>query len=82
MGELFETMEPHDAAQDPMAAARRNARPALRQRFYTHADVASGPGGHVVQLDGKPVHTPARRLLAAPTLPLAQALAAEWEAQR
>ena len=83
MGELFETMAPHDAPQDPMAAARRNARPALRQRFYTHADVASGPAdGYVVRLDGKPVYTPARRLLAAPTLPLAQALAAEWEAQR
>jgi chaperone required for assembly of F1-ATPase len=83
MGELFETMEPHDAPQDPMAAARRNARPALRQRFYTHADVASGPaGGYVVRLDDKPVYTPARRPLAAPTLPLAQALAAEWEAQR
>ncbi len=38
--------------------------------------------GYVVRLDGKPVHTPARRLLAAPTLALAQALAAEWEAQR
>lgn len=83
MGELFETMEPHDAPQDPMAAARRNARPALRQRFYTHADVASGPAeGYVVRLDDKPVYTPARRPLAAPTLPLAQALAAEWEAQR
>jgi chaperone required for assembly of F1-ATPase len=82
MGELFETMAPHDAPQDSMAAARRNARPALRQRFYKHADVAGGPDGYVVRLDGKPVHTPARRLLAAPTLALAQALAAEWEAQR
>jgi chaperone required for assembly of F1-ATPase len=82
MRELFETPALKDQPQDPVAAARRNARPALRQRFYTHADVASGPDGHVVQLDGKPIHTPARRLLAAPTLPLAQALAAEWEAQR
>ena len=74
MGELFETMAPHDAPQDPMAAARRNARPALRQRFYKHADVAGGPGGYAVRLDGKSVYTPARRLLAAPTLALAQAL--------
>jgi chaperone required for assembly of F1-ATPase len=86
MPELFETLEPQDGQQgphqDPMGAARRNARPALRQRFYTRADVASGPDGHVVRLDDRPVHTPARRPLAAPTLPLAQALAAEWEAQR
>lgn len=82
MGELFEIKEPHDAPQGPMAAAQRNTRPALRRRFYTHAEVASGPEGYVVRLDGKPIHTPARRLLAAPTQPLAEALAAEWEAQR
>jgi chaperone required for assembly of F1-ATPase len=67
---------------DPMEAARRSARPALRKRFYEQAAV--GPkGGHgfPVLLDGKPVRTPARRPLAAPVLPLAQALAAEWEAQ-
>jgi chaperone required for assembly of F1-ATPase len=33
-------------------------------------------------LDGKPIHTPARRLLGAPTLAIAEAIAAEWEAQR
>jgi chaperone required for assembly of F1-ATPase len=78
MRELFEIVEP----EDPMSAARRGARPALRRRFYEHAGVVSGPDGHVVHLDDKPVRTPARRLLAAPTLPLAQALAAEWDAQR
>jgi len=86
MREPFETIEP----EEPTAAARRGARPALRRRFYQHAGVISGAAGqvdgcadgYVVGLDGKPVHTPARRLLAAPTLPLAQALAAEWEAQR
>jgi chaperone required for assembly of F1-ATPase len=78
MRELFEAIEP----KDPREAARRGARPASRRRFYEHAGVVSGADGHVVCLDGKPVQTPARRLLAAPTLPLAQALAAEWEAQR
>jgi chaperone required for assembly of F1-ATPase len=76
--ELFETTKPND----PMAAARRNARPALRRRFYERASAASGPEGHAVYLDDKPVRTPARRPLAAPTLPLAQAIAAEWDAQR
>ncbi len=33
-------------------------------------------------LDGRPVKTPARRPLAAPTRALAEAIAAEWEAQR
>jgi chaperone required for assembly of F1-ATPase len=78
MRELFEINEP----EDPTSSARRGARPALRRRFYEHASAVSSPEGPVVRLDGKPVHTPARRLLAAPTLPLAQAIAAEWDAQR
>ena len=40
------------------------------------------PGGFAVLLDGRPVRTPARRGLAAPTQTLAQAMADEWEAQR
>jgi len=64
-----------------MEAARRGARPVLRRRFYENATVSETPTGRAVQLDGKPVHTPARRLLAAPTPALAQALAAEWNAQ-
>jgi chaperone required for assembly of F1-ATPase len=78
MRELFEIAEP----EDPVSAARRNARPALRQRFYERASAVSGPEGYAVTLDDKPVRTPARRPLAAPTLALAQAIAAEWDAQR
>ncbi len=77
MRELFES----PAAENPMQAARRGARPVLRRRFYENATVAATPDGHAVQLDGKPVLTPARRPLAAPTRELAQALAAEWNAQ-
>ena len=43
---------------------------------------APGAEGYAVTLDGKPVRTPARHLLAAPALALAEAIAAEWEAQR
>jgi chaperone required for assembly of F1-ATPase len=77
MRELFES----PAAANPMQAARRGARPVLRRRFYENATVTATPDGHAVQLDGKPLHTPARRPLAAPTPALAQALAAEWNAQ-
>jgi len=78
MRDLFETIK----AGDPMTAARRGARPALRRRFYEHAEITSSAEGYVVRLDDKPVHTPARRMLAAPTAELADALAAEWRAQR
>jgi len=78
MRELFEILEP----EDPMTAARRGARPVLRRRFYEHARAISSAERHQVCLDDKPIHTPARRLLAAPTLALAEAIAAEWQAQR
>ena len=64
-----------------MEAARRGARPALPKRFYDKAEVAVAPEGHAVRLDGKPVRTPAGRVLAAPTLALGEAIAAEWNAQ-
>jgi chaperone required for assembly of F1-ATPase len=67
---------------DPTESARRNMRPHLRTRFYRQARAGEAPEGHQVLLDGKPVRTPARRLLAAPVRSLAQALAAEWDAQK
>ena len=67
---------------DPTEAARRNMRPQLRRRFYKAVSVAPQEGGYAVLLDGRPVKTPARRTLAAPTQVLAQALADEWEAQQ
>jgi chaperone required for assembly of F1-ATPase len=67
---------------DPSEAARRAMRPNLRQRFYQAAGVENGSDGFAIQLDGKPVKTPGRRTLAAPTRALAAAIAAEWDAQR
>ena len=68
---------------DPMEAARRGARPKLRARFYQRAEAGeAGEGGVPILLDGRPVRTPAKALLAAPSRALAQALAAEWDAQR
>jgi len=79
MRDFFENASSID---DPVEAARRNARASLRRRFYEKATVAAVDGGFAVRLDDKPVRTPAGKLLAAPTPALAQALADEWEAQR
>lgn len=65
---------------DPMLSARRGG-PQPRKRFYQTVGVDEGPDGFVLLLDGKPVRTPARKLLAAPSPALAAALAAEWNAQ-
>jgi chaperone required for assembly of F1-ATPase len=66
---------------DPTDSARRSIRPALKRRFYRAVSIAPEGDGFAVTLDGRPVRTPARRAFAAPTEPLAQALAAEWDAQ-
>lgn len=78
MPDLFE-IRPTDG---PMTAARRGARPALHRRFYDRVAVAATDGDYSITLDGRPARTPAGHLLAAPSTALAQAIAAEWAAQR
>lgn len=51
------------------------------KRFYKSAGFAETEGGFAVRLDGKPVKTPAGRALVVPSHALAEAMAAEWEAQ-
>jgi chaperone required for assembly of F1-ATPase len=81
MRDIFENIFVNEPS-DPTAASQRNMRPALRRRFYEQVGIDEGEGGHGLKLDGRPVRTPARRLLAAPTRGLAEVLAAEWRAQR
>ena len=50
-------------------------------KFYKAVETGKESGGFVVRLDGKPVKTPARALLALPTPKLADAIAEEWRAQ-
>ena len=56
-------------------------RASQRRRFYRNATATAADQGFAVRLDDKPVRTPAGRLLAAPTLVLAEAIVAEWNAQ-
>src|SRR5499427_722160 len=65
---------------DPSESARRNMR-TLKRRFYKEVEVRDDPAGFAVTLDGHSIKTPARRMLAAPRRPLAEAIAAEWRAQ-
>src|SRR5262245_60301073 len=80
MRDLFDGIF-RDEPLDPTEGARGAMRPQLRRRFYERVEVEGGDGDFRIALDGRPVRTPGRRPLAAPTRALAQALAAEWEAQ-
>jgi chaperone required for assembly of F1-ATPase len=65
-------------APDP---ARRMEAAPKRKRFYTTVTVAEGEGGWHVQLDGRPIRTPTRKIVAAPVRIIADGIAAEWQAQ-
>jgi chaperone required for assembly of F1-ATPase len=81
MRELFDEVAGHSPL-DPEEAVRRTTRGPRRKRFYAQAGVAETPKGFSITLDGKPVRTPSRRRLAAPTREIAEAIAAEWDAQK
>ena len=51
------------------------------KRFYTQAAAVAAEGGVAIQLDARPVKTPARALLLVPTEELGEAIAAEWNGQ-
>lgn len=51
------------------------------KRFYKDVAAVAGPEGWAVQLDGRPVRTPARAVLALPDDAFAQAVAEEWRGQ-
>lgn len=51
------------------------------KRFWTKAEAEPCEGGFTVRLDGRPVKTPAKAALVVPTQAMAQAIAAEWDAQ-
>jgi len=80
MRELFEDIE-DKLSPDPRVASQKSSRTPLRKKFYTSAGVSEGPDGFGVTLDGKQVRTPGKNVLAAPTRDLAEAIAAEWDAQ-
>jgi chaperone required for assembly of F1-ATPase len=53
----------------------------LPKRFYKQVSVAPAENGFAVHLDGRPVKTPLKRSLVMPGETMAEAVAAEWDAQ-
>src|SRR5262249_38249214 len=67
---------------DPQEAVPQASRAPQRKRFYAEAGLAEAEGGFAVMLDGKPIRTPSGRQVVIPARQLADAVAAEWAAQR
>ncbi|MBC2860108.1 ATP12 family chaperone protein [Stappia sp. 28M-7] len=67
---------------DPVKRARALSRRELPKRFYKEVQVARQDDGlHAVQLDGRPVKTTGRNLLALAEEEIARGIAGEWDAQ-
>jgi len=67
---------------DPQEAVRRGTRTPQRKRFYAEAGVIAADGGFSVTLDGRPIRTPSGRVVTVPLREIAEAIAAEWAAQK
>ncbi len=80
MRELFDEAA-GNSPLDPQEAVRRTTRAPQRKRFYAGADVAEADGGFAIRLDGKPIRTPSGKQVIVPSREIADAIAAEWNAQ-
>ena len=66
---------------DPTRRAQIQMQKPLPKRFYTEVSVTEGEEGHAIHLDGRPVKTPAKQSLVAPTAQLAELMRDEWASQ-
>lgn len=75
---------PFVSDENPMKRAQKQMRTPLPKRFYSKVDVRRDAASEswAVELDGKPVRTPGRALLALPTEAAARLVAEEFGAQK
>ena len=66
---------------DPVRRAQIQMKRPLPKRFYKDVSTDLAEEGFRILLDGRPVRTPAKKLLAVPTQPIADRLKAEWDGQ-
>lgn len=83
MRELLNDLEANDylSDPDPIRRAQSQMKTQLPKRFYKDVSVVPTDEGFVVHLDGKPVRTPGRTILALPTEQAAALVAEEFRAQ-
>ncbi|MGL4404770.1 MAG: ATP12 family chaperone protein [Notoacmeibacter sp.] len=75
-------LEGDETPFDPVKNAQKAMRAVLPKRFYKIAQTIETIDGFSVQLDGRIAKTSGKRPLVLPTFPLAELVAAEFEAQK
>ncbi|WP_040677179.1 ATP12 family chaperone protein [Rhizobium mesoamericanum] len=81
MRDLLNDMAEGLSHPDPIRRAQIQMKKPLPKRFYKTVTVAKLDEGFLIELDGKAIRTPARKLLVVATKPLAELVMGEWEAQ-
>ena len=66
---------------DPVRRAQIQMKRPLPKRFYKDVTTERAEEGYRILLDGRPVRTPGKKLLAVPTQAIADRLKAEWDGQ-
>jgi chaperone required for assembly of F1-ATPase len=84
MREILEDLEAGHLLSDPDPVRRAQLQSKIRlpKRFYKRVTVDERDGAFAVLLDGRPVRTPGRAVLALPTRAAAQIVAGEFDAQK
>lgn len=81
MRDFLDDLDAQRETFDPVKKAREVSKQDLPKRFYTDVDAGLVEGEWRILLDGRPVKTPSKAVLAVPSRDLADCLVAEWDAQ-
>lgn len=81
MRDIFDNLSFEPSDPDPSRRAQKLMRKPLPKRFFKQVTIGAEENQYTVLLDGRPLRTPARRGFVVPSQALAEAVAAEWDAQ-
>ncbi|MEE9313084.1 MAG: ATP12 family protein [Rhizobiaceae bacterium] len=81
MSDILGERDPADV-KDPMRVAQPSRESQLPKRFYKEASVAAIENEFQIHLDGKPIRTPGKTILAVANEAVAKTMAVEWGAQK
>jgi chaperone required for assembly of F1-ATPase len=81
MRDFLNEIHEHLSDPDPVRRAQIQMKNPLPKRFYKDVGIGADAGRFTIELDGRPVKTPAKKLLAVPNCAAAELVAREWRDQ-
>lgn len=81
MRDFLNEIHEHLSDPDPVRRAQIQMKNPLPKRFYKEVAIGEDAGRFTIELDGRTVKTPAKKLLSLPTRAAAELVAREWQDQ-